>query len=123
MKKLLLMLMTIICSLWHFQTLAASDSTQITLQAERPDKNDSSEKGHRMPFAPIICTIDFKNHRIELSSSEFIIAYELWDEDGTYVIGSNASDSEFVDFISGLSDLYQLRLIGVEHVYIGYLEL
>ncbi|MDE6521869.1 MAG: hypothetical protein K2L17_03540 [Muribaculaceae bacterium] len=88
-----------------------------TLEDERPSK------GNRAPAVSVICTIDFENHRIELSSSEFITAYELWDEDGTYVIRSNALDSEFADFISGLSGVYQLRLIGVEHAYIGYIDL
>lgn len=41
------------------------------------------KKGHRIPSARKECTIDFENHRIELSTSEFILSYELWDEDGT----------------------------------------
>ncbi len=80
-------------------------------------------KGHRIPSKPIECTIDLDNHRIELTTSEFITTYELWEEDGTYPIATCASDSEFVEFLSVLSGEYQLRLVGEEHVYIGYLEL
>lgn len=104
-------------------TFASIHEPSIGIQVfEKPEPKEETPRGCRTPSLPIECTIDFENHCIELSSSEFILAYELWDEDGTYVIGSNASDSEFVDFISGLSGVYQLRLIGVEHVYVGYLE-
>lgn len=80
-------------------------------------------KGFRIPSSPKECTIDFENHRIELSTFEFILSYELWDEDGTYPIESFASDSEFVEILSGESGAYQLRLVGEDRVYLGYIEL
>ncbi len=123
MKKLTLMMIAIICSLWHFQTLAVSVKTEITLQDERPDKGIQPDKGHRIPSAPVICTIDFENHRIETSIPYEIIAYELWDEDGIDTIVSYPSDYDIVEFMSTVSGAFQLRLITVEHTYIGYLEL
>lgn len=80
MKKIYITLVVIICSLWHFQTLAASDTTQITLQAEQPDKGELPEKGHRKPSAQFICTIDFNNHSIVTAIPDDIISFELWDE-------------------------------------------
>ncbi|MDE6380524.1 MAG: hypothetical protein K2L11_08635, partial [Muribaculaceae bacterium] len=64
MKKIVLIFFAVTYCLWHFDTLAMSDTTDITLQAEAPDKNKEPEKGHRIPAAPFICTIDFDNHRI-----------------------------------------------------------
>ncbi len=119
-KNLLSGLCLILVSIPSF---AKSEQIAIGLFIDSTFEDERPSKGNRAPSVSVIGTIDFENHRIELSSSEFILAYELWDEDGTYVIGSNASDSEFVDFISGLSGVYQLRLIGVEHVYVGYLDL
>ena len=110
-------------SLVSISAFAGSDSISIGMTISQVDEEEHPLKGWRIPSSPEECTIDFENHCIVLSSSEFIITYELWDEEGTYIIGSNASDSEFVDFMSGLSGVYQLRLIGVEHVYVGYLEL
>lgn len=110
-------------SLVSISAFAGSDSISIGMTISQVEEEEHPLKGWRIPSSPKECTIDFENHCIELSSSEFIIAYELWDEEGTYIIGSNASDSEFVDFMSGLSGMYQLHLIGVEHVYVGHLEL
>lgn len=87
------------------------------------EDHEHPPKGFRMPVASTRCTIEFENLRIELSTSEIILTYELWDEDGITLMASFASDYEFVDFLSGLSGGYQLRLIGEDHVYIGYLEL
>lgn len=123
MKKLTIMLMVIICSLWQFQTLAVSDSTQIPLQPEGPDKNDLPEKGYRMPSAPFICTIDFENHRIETSLPYNIIAYELWDEDGDSPIVSYANDYEMVECMANDSGVFQFRIVTDERTYVGNIDL
>ena len=115
--------MVIICSLWQLQTLAASDSTQITLQPEGPDKGHEHEKGHRMPSAPFICTIDFENPRIETSIPYRITAYELWDEDCDYPIVSYANDYKLVDYMANASGVFQLRIVTTERTYIGYIDL
>ena len=115
--------MVIICSLWQFQTLASSDSTQITLQPEGPDKGDEHEKGYRMPSAPFICTIDFENHRIETSIPYNITIYELWDEDGVSPIVSYANDYELVDYMANASGVFQLRVITAKRIYVGYIDL
>lgn len=105
-------------------TVAASEDQTIEMMVdEEPEVGERPSKGIRMPSHSKECTIDFGNHRIELSTSEFILSYELRDEDGTLTLASYASDAEFVEFLSGVSGTYQLRLIGEEHVYIGYLEL
>ncbi len=77
----------------------------------------------RIPTTPILCTIDFENHRIELSTTDFITTYELWDEDGMFLLASYTTDSEFVGNLSNLTGAYQLRLVGEDHIYMGYLEL
>lgn len=124
MKNLYKYLLSGLCLiLISIPSFAKSEQIAIGLFIDSTIVDDAPSKGNRAPAVSVIGTIDFENHRLELSSSEFITAYELWDEDGTYVIGSYGSDSEFVDFMSGLSGVYQLRLIGVEHVYVGYLEL
>lgn len=115
--------MVIICSLWHFQTLAASDSTQITLQPEDPDKGDEHEKGYRMPSAPFICTIDYDNHRIETSIPYEITAYELCDEDVYSPTISYASDYELVEYMANASGVFQLRVVTAERTYVGYIDL
>lgn len=90
---------------------------------EDPDIKEEPNRGKRIPSSPIECTIDFQNLRIELSSTEYINSFEVWDEEGVYPIASYDYDSEFVDFLSGLSGVYQIQLVGEEHVYIGYIEL
>ncbi len=99
-----------------------SISLGISIQEDN-EEEDLPSKGFRIPSSHKECTIDFQNHRIGLSTSEIILTFELWDEDGITLMASFASDHGFVDFLSGLSGGYQLRLIGEDHVYIGYLEL
>ena len=123
MKKITATFIAIILSLWHFQTLAASGSTDITLQAEQPDEHKVPLKGHRMPSTQYICTIDFNNYRIETTIPYDIIAYELWNEDGAGMSASYSTDYEIVEFMDGLSGEYQLRIVTTQHAYTGYLEL
>ena len=115
--------MAIICSLWQFQTLAASDSTQITLQPEGPDKGDKPDKGHRIPSAPIICMIDFEHNRILTSIPFEITDYELWEEVGDASIISYPSDCELVEYMAGITGVYMLRIVTSERAYVVYIEL
>lgn len=83
---------------------------------------DVPSKGMRIPSVPVVCTIDFEHHLISAAPYE-ITTYELWDEDGHAPLVSYDSDYEFVEFISGLSGNYQLRLVTNQRIYVGYLDL
>ena len=76
-----------------------------------------------MPAAPVICTIDFDSHRIATSIVYEITAYELWDEDGNVPLVSYTDDYEFVDYLSGVSGEFQLRIITSACVYAGHIDL
>ncbi len=124
MKTLQKIILGISIATYAFASFALPKTPTIEIIVnEAPDNVGPPNKGMRTPSSPKECTIDFDNHRIELPTSEFISAYELWDVDGTYVIASYASEPEFVDFLYELTGEYQLRLNGEDHVYIGYLEL
>ena len=97
--------------------IGLSDMQQVEEEDERPSK------GYRVPAAPVICTIDFESHRIATSIPYEIIAYELWDEDGTAQIVSFASDYDLVEYMSCMSGAFQLRLVSSERTYVGYIDL
>ena len=107
-----------------FSTDPGSKQIVVTLKTdEKPDKPELPIKGSRTPEAPIMCLIDFSSLQIEVSGSPVILSYELWDEDGEYVITSYTDDSEMVMYLIGLSGTYQLRLTTEGGTYIGYLYL
>lgn len=116
-------MIAIICSLWQFQILAVSASTQITLQDERPDKGGEPSKGKRLPSATFICTIDFDNRSIVTTIPYNIIAYELWDENGYSTIVSYANDYELVEYMANVSGVFQLRIVTAERTCVGYIDL
>ena len=109
-------------SIASVSAVAESETIIISMNDGREIK-DLPSKGARKPPVSIICTIDFEKHSIATSIQFDITGYELWDEDGVYPIASYDTDSEFVDFLSEQSGVYQLRLVGEEHAYIGYIEL
>lgn len=124
MKKIVIIFLLGIClTIISLPVEADSESITISLGTEDPDRTDPDPKGLRTPVAPNICTIDYGNHCITSTIPYEIIAYELWDEEGHAPLVSYKSDYEFVEFISGLSGNYQLRLVTNQRVYVGYLDL
>lgn len=105
---------------------ALAESQSITLSSHctgDPEWNENNPYGPRMPAAPVICTIDFDSHRIATSIVYEITAYELWDEDGNVPLVSYTDDYEFVDYLSGVSGEFQLRIITSACVYAGHIDL
>ena len=123
MKKILLILFAATFSLWHFETIAKYETTDIALEAEEPDRSVDPSKGRRIPAAPVICTIDFKNHRIATSIPYAITAYELWDEEGESLIVSYTNDYDMVQYMANTTGVFRLRLTTDGRTYLGYLEL
>lgn len=125
MKKLFVSLLSGIClTIVSTGALAAMEPINIGLSPSDEVKDpEHPSKGQRLPAAPVICTIDFENHRIVTSIPYEITAYELWDEEGNASIASYPTDYDLVEYMSGLSGVFQLRLVTSEYAYIGYLDL
>lgn len=66
------------------------------------DDKDRPSRGHRMPPAPIPCTIDFDNQSITGNSPllDAIVEYQLLDAEGYVIIVSDISEQSFVEELS-----------------------
>ena len=86
---------------------ARNDVTVYLENEEETEVNNEDPKGPRMPSHPVVCTIDFSNHRMELSVLPQIISYEVWDEKGESLIKSYASDSDMVAYLATVSGSFR----------------
>ena len=122
MKNFINHLLSALCLIFISLPIFAEDhssSMQIFI-SEQPDEHN---KGTRTPAAPTVCTIDFDNHRIETSIPYAVTAYELWEDEGIAIIVSYPSDYDMVEYMSGQTGVYQLRIVTSDGTYAGYLEL
>ena len=111
-----------------FTITAFAESRQLSIpmlasSKGEPEEKDWPSKGHRIPAATEICTIDFDSFSIVTSFPNEITTYELWNEDSNVLLVSYASDYELVEYMSRINGTYLLRLVTVEGAYIGYIEL
>lgn len=100
----------------------ATVTVMLAQQEIQPSKKTQPSKGHRMP-SYTMCTVDFTTENIESNTQYAVTTYELWDEEGEVMLASYTSDNELVEYMSGISGPYQLRLVTEEYLYIGYIEL
>lgn len=108
-----------------FNVNAESSADQITVSLNKDDIDirEESPKGWRIPAAPILCTIDFRNSSITSGIPKPVLFYQLWDEEGETMLASYSTDSEMVAFMTQLIGVYQLRIVTEDSIYIGYTEL
>ena len=127
MKKLLISLLSGLClAIVSINAFAISNQIDIGLfvfHYTEEEREEPPSKGYRIPAAPVICTIDFENHRIVTSIPDEIISYDLWNEDGEATIASYSTDYELIRYLANTIGVFQLRLITSEHTYVGYLDL
>lgn len=97
-------------------------TTEETDENPIPDPN----KGHRMPPAPVICTIDIENGTISGTSPllDNIEEYQLWDADGEVCLISTSGKSGFFDMLRSLpKETYMIKLVCGTYSLTGYLTL
>lgn len=126
MKKILILILAlVVAGLTENAFSSVENNVQVTLTTQVNNNNHirPPEKGNRKPSSPLISIVDFASGHIEVSTPTPIISYELWDEEGETSIAAYPSDSELVQFMTGLDGVYQLRLVTDEYIYIGYIEL
>jgi len=127
MKKLHTYLMIALSLIMGFGITAnaeiSSNQLIVYLNSDDYDIPEESPKGWRAPSKPATCTIDFTTLSITSNRVSSVLSYELWDEEGETSIAAYPSDSELVQFMTGLDGVYQLRLVTDEYIYIGYIEL
>lgn len=125
--KPILSIFLILLSIIFFEAKANSDD-EILVDMEEDSsstdtKEDNTSKGRRSAPRHIPCIIDFVNHTITISSNSEIEAYEIWNTDGEVGIASFDNEYDAVEFLSGVTGDYQIRLYSASHLYIGYVSL
>ena len=124
MKNFINHLLSALCLIFvSLPIFAESGSLTIDVTTIDENREEHPEKGPRTPSAPTVCTIDFDNHRIETSIPYAVTAYELWEDEGIAIIVSYPSDYDMVEYMSGQTGVYQLRIVTSDGTYAGYLEL
>lgn len=119
----LLFLLFVMLTIMPSKSYAVPDSPPPVIMIPGGNSEERPDKGHRSSSIEAICVIDFSSMGISFSEPYAVIAYELWDEDGEYVIASYSDDYEMVMYLTSLSGTYQLRLTTEGGTYIGYLYL
>lgn len=99
------------------------EMTVVLDEGYEKDKKEEDPKGLRMPMASMTCIIHFTTNSIETNRLSEIISYELWDEEGEFLMASYISDSDMVALLSTVSGVYQFRITTAETIYVGYIEL
>lgn len=79
--------------------------------------------GKRSPSRLIQCTIDTDQKSITIDYDADIVAYELWNIEGTVKIYESMSDYDAVEFMKTVQGEYQLCLVSDEFIYIGHIDL
>lgn len=119
------------CLLIAFSSLIsevkAVDLDEISITLTEDDKDgeyvDSPDKGHRSMPLSIICVINFCDKTINVTTIQDILTYEVLNSDGEYVVFSSADDGDAVEFLSGVTGTYQLRILSSTCSYVGCLNL
>lgn len=119
----ILILASIIC----FEAKSTSDD-EILVDLEEDSsytdtKRDNTSKGRRSAPRHIPCIIDFVNHTITISSNSEIESYEIWNTEGEVAFASFDNEYDVIEFLSGITGEYQIRLYSASHLYIGYVNL
>lgn len=124
MKKIciLSLILALACILPAEVYSSAPESTTVCLK-KRPKYKDSPTKDHRSPSLQIACFIDFTSNQITVQTSSPVVSYELWDEEGETMMAGYQTDSEMVEFMSGLEGIYHLQLATDDYIYVGCIEL
>lgn len=110
-----------------FLTLIASAGNPITIPVHEPPTDELPErgdgnKGHRMPPAPVFCTIDIEEGTVTSTSPRLdnIDSYEVWSAEGEICLASSSTAEEFTATLSTLaSGDYTIRLICPDYYYTG----
>ena len=92
---------------------------------EDPQKSDGPNR-HRMPPAPVFCTIDIEEGTVTSTSPRLdnIDSYEVWSADGEICLASASTAEEFTATLSTLTPGdYIIRLICSDYYYTGLITL
>lgn len=113
-----------------FLSLIATVGKPITIPVydpptdEDPERNDG--KGHKMPPAPVFCTIDIEEGTVTSTSPRLddIDSYEVWSADGEICLATASTAEEFTASLSTLTPgNYTIRLICSGYYYTGLITL
>lgn len=120
MKKLI----TALTLLMSAFTVVFADTfiVPITPVGNNDDDNDDKNNRHRMPPAPVFCTIDIEEGTVTSTSPRLdnIDSYEVWSADGEICLASASTAEEFTATLSTLTPGdYTIRLICPDCYYTG----
>lgn len=111
-------------------SLTASAGNPITIPVYDPPTDEEPEihygKGHKMPPAPVFCTIDIEEGTVTSTSPRLydIDSYEVWSADGEICLASSSTAEEFTASLSTLTPGdYTIRLICFDYYYTGLITL
>lgn len=91
--------------------------------SENRDRGLKSDNGgRRTPPMPIPCTVsETEGITADIDEAD-IIAYEIWDAEGTGCEASYGENSDAATYLLSIPGEYQLRIVTSEYSYIGYIS-
>ena len=124
MKKLVILITIVLASLFAVQ---ATNYTTYTFNLFKFYNNQTEHKkgtdngGRRTPPMPIPCTVsETEGITADIDETD-IIAYEIWDAEGTGCEASYGENSDAATYLLSIPGEYQLRIVTSEYTYIGYI--
>lgn len=125
--RIALMALSFILSLSAFATNSACSVFMSKVYvAEEPDELKRHPQRHKIPMCPIECLISEENGISFASSSTStndIIAYEIYDDATEECLMSFSDVDAFVENLFNLTGNLQLRFIADDYELIGYISL
>ncbi|MCM1331930.1 MAG: hypothetical protein NC248_04905 [Bacteroides sp.] len=119
MKRYLTILITVLLSA-AFVMAANEESTTVPMKQQPKTHIEDDPIGKRSPSKPVLCTLNFAEGTVELTASQEIITYEVWDADQEILIASFTESADLLNFLSNSSCCYTLCFLSEDYVYTGY---
>ncbi|MCM1093291.1 MAG: hypothetical protein NC421_04975 [Lachnospiraceae bacterium] len=119
MKKYLTILITMLLSA-AFVMAANEESTTVPMKQRPKTHIEEDPIGKRSPSKLILCTINFAEGTVELTATQEIITYEVWDADQEILIASFTESADLLKFLSNSSGCYTLCFLSEDYIYTGY---
>ncbi len=87
--------------------------------------NETTERGHRMPPAPVMAVVDIEAGTVSGTSPllDGIVSYQIWEADGSLCIADASDPATAFRAVDGLHGTYMLRMRGDGYTLTGHIDL